>query len=76
MEKCLLGWPDYHNTRGSCCCNCRHQRPISAHPWNKNDLTRGPITKTIGWGCCVPDMPTITFSEVEHSMCEMWTPKE
>jgi hypothetical protein len=74
MNKCNLGWSEESGNRsGSCCCNCRWQRPITAHPWNRHELTRGPITKNIGWGCTVPDMPGVTFFEVEHSMCEMHT---
>jgi hypothetical protein len=74
MNKCNLGWnSESGNSQGRCCCNCKWQRPISAHPWNNNELIKGSITKIIGWGCTVPDMPSITFSEKEHSMCEMHT---
>ena len=73
MTKCFLGWAGPDNTQGRCCCNCKYQRPITAHPWNRHELTKGPITKNIGWGCTVPDMPGVTFFEVEHSMCELHT---
>lgn len=56
---------------GRCCCNCRWQRSISGHPWNKNELTKGPITSIIGYGCAVPDMPNIVFFEKSHGMCEL-----
>ena len=72
MTECFLGWAkDSGNTQGRCCCNCKYQRPITAHPWNRLPFTKGPITKNIGWGCTVPDMPGVTFFEVEHSMCEL-----
>lgn len=72
MAECYQGWAKEDGNRaGRCCCNCRYQRPISAHPWNKNELTKGSITRIIGYGCTVPEMPNITFFEHEHSMCEM-----
>lgn len=74
MNKCFEGWAeDNGNTSGSCCCNCRYQRPISGHPWNKRmgHPLQGSVADIIGWGCTVPDMPAITFFEFEHGMCEM-----
>ncbi len=61
--------------QGSCCCNCKWQRPIGAHPWNKDAAFQGRISKVIGWGCTVPDMKNITFSDREHSICEVWEKK-
>ncbi len=71
-NKCFKGWDDREaNPAGRCCCNCRFQRAITAHPWNKNELTKGPISVTIGYGCTVPELPNITFFDFEHSMCEL-----
>lgn len=70
--ECFDGWSkEAGNRSGSCCCNCKWQRPISGHPWNKTPAFHGRISVVIGWGCTVPDMEGITFSEREHSMCEM-----
>ena len=72
MSECYKGWSkEDGNRNGRCCCNCRYQRPISGHPWNKNSLTKGSITSIIGYGCTVPDMPAIVFFDKEHGMCEM-----
>lgn len=72
-EACWQGWSkEDGNKLGRCCCNCRWQRPISGHPWNKNPSFRGSVSTPIAWGCTVPDMPLITLSEREHSICEMW----
>ena len=71
MNKCFEGWAeDAGNTLGRCCCNCKWQRPVSGHPWNKGDM-QGSVLTVKGWGCTVPDMPMITFLDIEHSMCEM-----
>ena len=62
------------NTNGECCCNCEWQRPINAHPWNKDPLVKGRITEIVGYGCTCPEFfPNITFSEQKHSLCECWT---
>ena len=71
-ESCSKGWLSEHNKKGNCCCNCVWQNPINAHPWNKQELTKGPISKIIGWGCGSPDLyPFITFFDTQHGMCEM-----
>ena len=71
-SECYKGWKkEDGNSQGRCCCNCRYQRSIVGHPWNKNDLTRTRINTIIGYGCTVPDMENIVFFEFEHSMCEM-----
>lgn len=70
--KCFEGYAEASgNAGGQCCCNCKWQRPISGHPWNKTEAFHGSIMNVIAWGCTVPDMPNITLSEKEHSMCEM-----
>lgn len=75
--ECYKGWSELSGNReGRCCCNCRWQRPISGHPWNRVHLVRTPIDQVIGWGCTVPDMPNITFFESEHGVCEMHEWKE
>lgn len=71
MHKCFIGYAEEFNHTGRCCCNCRYQRPISGHPWNTNSAYKSRVSDTIGWGCTVPDMPKITFSEKEHGMCKM-----
>lgn len=72
---CKLGWDDPEsNSVGRCCCNCEHQRPIVAHPWNDNEYVKGSITKVIGYGCHAPEFfPMVTFFDREHSMCECHT---
>jgi hypothetical protein len=72
IDPCFKGWNDPElNTAGRCCCNCRYQRPIVGHPWNKNELTKGSITRTIGYGCNAPELESTVFFDFEHSMCEM-----
>ena len=61
---------------GRCCCNCRWQRPIAGHPWNKKVGLNGSVTTTVGYGCTVPDMTHIVFFDIEHSLCEMHEWKE
>ena len=69
---CYKGWNDKElNTAGRCCCNCRYQTPIVCHPWNKNELTRGPISRIIGYGCNAPEMERTVFFDSNHGMCEM-----
>lgn len=71
-DACFEGWSEANgNKRGTCCCNCRYQKPIVGHPWNKNALTKGSITSIIGYGCNAPELPATVFYEFEHSMCEM-----
>jgi hypothetical protein len=71
-EKCFTGWSEESgNKSGACCCNCRYQYNIVAHPWNKREYTRGSIAKTIGWGCKPPEMEDIVMFDFKHSMCEM-----
>jgi hypothetical protein len=62
---------------GECCCNCNYQQPIVAHPWNKYEFTRGPITERLGYGCVAPDLfPSITFFDSKHGMCECWSERD
>ena len=69
---CYLGWKEEDgNTAGRCCCSCRYQKPIVAHPWNRNELTKGSISRTIGYGCNPPELESTVFYEFQHSMCEM-----
>ena len=77
QDMCLKGWADsQHNKDGCCCCNCVHQMPITAHPWNRSLLVRGRISEIVGWGCATPDLkPFITFFENPHGMCEMYSRK-
>ena len=71
-DPCYKGWKQEDgNSAGRCCCSCRFQKPIVGHPWNKNELTKGPITRTIGYGCNAPEMDRTVFFEFEHGMCEM-----
>lgn len=75
MKQCFEGWKQEDgNTGGRCCCNCEYQRPITGHPWNKIIDHITPISQVIAWGCTV-QFPNINLFEVEHSMCEMWTPR-
>ena len=78
QEHCFRGWPsEEHNKDGCCCCNCVHQKPINAHPWNRANLVRGSVTQIVGWGCNPPDLaPFITFFENPHGMCEMYSRKK
>jgi hypothetical protein len=62
--------------QGSCCCNCTWQKPLNQHPWNRIELFKGSIMNIIGWGCFIPDMDSITVSDREHGMCEMWENKK
>lgn len=71
-SECFIGWAkDLGNKRGKCCCNCRYQKPIVAHPWNKAELIKGSISKVIGYGCNAPEMEATVFFDREHGMCEM-----
>ena len=71
IEPCFKGWDDEYNKAGRCCCNCQYQRPIVGHPWNKQPLTKGSITRTIGYGCNSPEIPATVFFDTDHGMCEM-----
>ena len=72
MTKCYEGWrKEDGNLKGRCCCNCRYQRPIVGHPWNKTSLTRTSVSHIIGFGCTVPDMENIVFFDKKHGMCEV-----
>lgn len=72
-EHCYEGWKAADgNSTGRCCCNCRWQRPIVGHPWNKRRIKQS-ISDRIGYGCTVPDMPSIVFFDSKHGMCEMHT---
>ena len=69
---CYEGWAlKDGNSSGRCCCNCKYQRPVVKHPWNKQTWAKGSITESIGWGCTVPEMPSVVLLEIEHSMCEL-----
>lgn len=71
-DPCFKGWDDpEQNKAGRCCCNCRYQKPIVGHPWNKNTLTKGSITHIIGYGCNAPEMEATIFFDTNHGMCEM-----
>jgi hypothetical protein len=72
MSACLFD----HDPDGRCCCNCKWQRPISGHPWNKTPAFYGRVTTVIAWGCTVPDMANINLSECEHGLCEVHDFKE
>ena len=69
---CYEGWAmKAGNSAGRCCCNCKYQRYIVQHPWNKKEWAKGPITQAFGYGCQPPEMRSIVFYEFQHSMCEM-----
>ena len=71
-ETCFKGWKEEDGNKiGRCCCNCKSQRPVVSHPWNKVPPMKGSITQTFGWGCLAPDMGAVVFYDFEHSMCEM-----
>ena len=71
-ELCFEGWSEENgNKRGTCCCNCRYQMPIVAHPWNTSGFAKGPISEIIGCGCIAPDTDRIVFFDSKHGMCEM-----
>lgn len=61
--------------QGQCCCNCKWQKPVSLHPWNKPPF-KGSIMDTFGFVCFVPDLKNAIFSDRKHGMCKVWTPKE
>ena len=70
-EHCLKGYNSEHNKSGECCCNCKWQLPVTAHPWNKDPAFKGSVTEIIGYVCTPPDLaPFATFFEEAHSMCE------
>ncbi len=56
---------------GSCCCNCKHQKPIYRHPGNEWTGV-GNIDEIFGYGCCVFDK-LIIFNEManQHGCCEL-----
>lgn len=69
---CYEGWSEENGNRsGRCCCNCRYQKNIVGHPWNKNVAYRSRIVDTIGYACAVPEIPSLVFFETKHGMCEM-----
>lgn len=71
MNECYESWSAADgNWSGRCCCNCKWQRPISGHPWNKVPSFNSRVSSVIAWGCTVPDMPNIVLSERGHGMCE------
>jgi len=73
-EPCSLNDINGFSSGGRCCCSCEYQRPITAHPWNKDPFTKGSVRTVIGYGCACPEFfPNITFSDREHSLCECWT---
>jgi hypothetical protein len=72
--QCYEGWAQADgNAAGRCCCNCRYQKKIVGHPWNNRELTKGPISSIIGWGCNAPEMERIIMFDTKHGMCEMHT---
>lgn len=74
---CYEGWAMKDgNSSGRCCCNCKYQIPAVAHPWNKRDWLKGPITKTVAYACTMPEMERVTLFDFKHSMCEMHDWKE
>lgn len=75
-DACFEGWrTEDGNTKGHCCCNCKYQRPISGHPWNKRQFTKSTVNTIIGYGCTMHEMPNITMFDTKHGMCEMHTDK-
>jgi hypothetical protein len=75
-DVCFEGWSKENgNLGGRCCCNCKYQRPIAGHPWNKRELTKKSISTIIGYACTVPDMDNIIMFDGPHGMCEMHTEK-
>lgn len=69
---CYEGWAMKDgNSSGRCCCNCRYQKYIVGHPWNKNSWSKGSITQAIGYGCLAPEMRSVIFFDNQHGMCEM-----
>lgn len=70
--ECFEFWTTENGNRsGDCCCNCKWQRKIMKHPWNKIELFKGSIMSQIAWGCTTPELDDIYLSECEHGMCEM-----
>lgn len=66
------------NYKGSCCCNCIHQKEVLCHPDNE-EIGRGNISRLLGWGCSTPmdGMENkIIFSEGKHGFCEMHNPNQ
>jgi hypothetical protein len=71
-DPCFKGWKEEDgNTAGRCCCNCKYQKPVVSHPWNRVEPMKGSITKSFGWGCLAPEMNAVVFYDFQHSMCEM-----
>ena len=69
---CYEGWKMKDgNSSGRCCCNCKWQKYIVQHPWNKHSWSKGSIRQAMGYGCTVPDMPSVVFFDNKHGMCEM-----
>lgn len=69
------GHPGWHD--GSCCCNCKHQKKLMCHPWNKG-FGEGSISKQCGWVCDVmyedeSNKGEYIFYSFEHGMCELHT---
>lgn len=68
-------------SRGSCCCNCISYVPVMKHPWNKNEIAKGPISEIMGYGCLnnfeePSPIKQVVFCDRGHGLCEMHTPKK
>ena len=64
------------NSAGRCCCNCKYQKIATAHPWNKNEQIKGPVTKALAYACTTPELERVTLFDFKHGMCEMHDWKE
>lgn len=61
------------NYKGRCCCNCKYQKRVMKHPWNKG-CAKGAISELMGYACGSPlyeGSGNVIFFDRKHGMCEM-----
>ena len=67
-----------HNTE-LCCRTCSNMIEVKCHPCNVNDLSYGPISKVMGYGCLALGIETgdrsVIFMDNKHGECEMYNEK-
>jgi hypothetical protein len=57
------------------CSNCKYQKGIFKHPWNKQEWAKGDCNELIAYGCSIEDITdrngAIVLMESDTGRCEM-----
>lgn len=71
-DLCFEGWKMKDgNSSGRCCCNCRHQRFATGHPWNDRAWIKRPMTTNVAYACTNPELEKVVLFDKKHGMCEV-----